>query len=321
MKEIKSITVIFFLLAILSIASPSLSGEKDPCSQAKRDYLAAHQDWSFVNAELSFMRGEIERLRGLRWELKIILSVVTDALKITKEKGSLTDAQRIALNARILNNRGTINPDATLTTDFLGTVPLKLDEARGMLNRLLVRSEEHIKKTEKELKDREGRSHLLSQRLTDLEELVDKECKAVGMATPWEQGLPRIAGRDIYQRYIEKEQLRQEEVENRRLADLERLWLKKHYPFPFYPRYPYASYYHYAGYRPNAMLIELESAEGHRTCLRCYPFRHPSEKRWILKELDKAVLDHDHIPCVGTLGAYKVIEIYDNISQCYHRLY
>lgn len=311
MKGIKSITMTFFLLAILSIASPSLSGEKDPCSQAKRDYLAAHQDWSSVNAELSFMRGEFERLRGLRWELKIILSVVTDALKITKEKGSLTDAQRIALNARIPNNRGTINPDATLTTDLLGTVPLKLDEARGMLKRLLVRSEEHIKKTEKELKDKEEKSHLLSQRLTDLEKLVEKECKAVGMSTPWEQGLPRMAGRDIAQRYIEKEELRQEEVESRRLADLERLWLKERY----------GPHYFHVGYRPNAMLIELESAEGHRMCLRCYPFRHPSEKRWILKELDKAVLHHDHIPCVGTLGAYKVIEIYDNISQCYHRLY
>jgi hypothetical protein len=312
MKGIKSITVIFFLLAILSIASPSLSGEKDPCSQAKMEYLATHQDWSSINAELSFMRGEIERLRGLRWELKIILSVVTDALKITKEKGSLTDAQRIALNARIANNRGTINPDATLTTDLLGTVPLKLDEARGMLKRLLVRSEENIKETEKELKDKEEKSHLLSQRLTDLEKLVEKECKAVGMATPWEQGLPRMAGRDIAQRYIEKEELRQEEVESRRLADMERLWVKERYG---------PHYYFHVGYRPKAMLIELESAEGHRTCLRCYPFRHPSEKRWILKELDKAVLDHDHIPCVGTLGAYKVIEIYDNISQCYHRLY
>ena len=311
MKEIKLITVIFFLLAILSIASPSLSGEKDPCSQAKMDYLAAHQDWSSINAELSFMRGEIERLRGLRWELKIILSVVTDALKITKEKVSLTNAQRIALNARIPNNRGTINPDATLTTDLLGTVPLKVDEARGMLNRLLVRSEENIKKTEKELKDKEEKSHLLSQRLTDLEKLVEKECKAVGMSTPWEQGLPRLAGRDIAQRYIEKEELRQEEVESRRLADLERLWLKQHYGHHYPP----------VGYRPKAMLIELESAEGHRTCLRCYPFRHPSEKRWILKELDKAVLHHDHIPCVGSLGAYKVIEVYVNISQCYHRLY
>lgn len=312
MKEIKSITVIFFLLAILSIASPALSGEKDPCSQAKRNYLAAHQDWSSINAELSFMRGEIERLRGLRWELKIILSVVTDALKITKEKRSLTNAQRIALNARIPNNRGTINPDATLTTDLLGTVPLKLDEARGMLKRLLVRSEENIKETEKELKDREEKSHLLSRRLTDLEKLVEKECKAVGMSTPWEQGLPRMAGRDIAQRYIEKEELRQEEVENRRLADLERLWVKERYG---------PHYYFHVGYRPKAMLIELESAEGYRTCLRCYPFRHPSEKRWILKELDKAVLDHDHIPCVGTLGAYKVIEVYVNISQCYHRLY
>ncbi|HDH98413.1 MAG TPA: hypothetical protein ENF70_04715 [Deltaproteobacteria bacterium] len=321
MKGIKLIIAIFFLLPILSIASPSLSGEKDPCSQAKRDYLAAHQDWSSINAELSFMRGEIERLRGLRWELRIILSVVTDALKITKEKRSLTDAQRIALNARIPNNRGTIDPDATFTTDLLGTVPLKLDEAKGMLKRLIVRSEEHIKKTEKELKDQEGKSHLLSQRLTDLEELVEKECKAVGMVTPWEQGLPRMAGRDIAQRYIEKEQLRQEEVESRRQADLERFWVKKHYPFPFYPRYPYAPYYHYAGYRPNAMLIELKSADSHRSCLQCYPFSSSWEKRWVLDELERAARNHDHMPYVGTLGAYKVIEVYDNISQCYYRLY
>lgn len=321
MKGIRLIIMIFFLFPILSIASPSLSDEKAPCSQAKRDYFAAHQDWSSVNDELSFMRGEIERLRDLRWELRIILSVVTDALKITKEKGSLTDVQRIALNARIPDNCGIINPDATFTTNLLVTVPLKLDEARGMIERLLVRSEEHIKKTEKELKEQEGKSHLLSQRLTDLDELVEKECKAVGMATPWEQGLPRMAGRDIAQRYIEKEQLRQEEVESRRQADLERFWVKKHYPLPFYPRYPYTSYYNYDSHQPRALLIELKSADGHRSCLQCYPFSSPWEKRWVLDEIERATRNHDHMPCVGTLGAYKVIEVYDNISQCYYRLY
>jgi hypothetical protein len=298
--------------------SPAFSQEKtsspvDRCSKAKSDHVATENEWSSLNSEVSFIREEIERSRNLRWDTKITLSVLDDALKITKEKGSLNDAQRLTLNSRIPNGRGTINPDGTFTISGLEGAPLKIDEAKSILIRLLGRSEQNIKKMETELMEKEKKSHLLSQKLASLEELVEKECKATGTPTPWEQGVPRTAGKDIYERYVEKEKMRQEEVESRRLADIERLWLKKYYPPYTYPSYPY-------GYSSRALLIELKNIDNTRTCLRCYPFSSSWEERQIFGNLDRSVSKHDSLPCVGPLGEYRVIQVYENIHDCYARM-
>jgi hypothetical protein len=278
----------FVVLAISSTALPQNKGPSpsDRCSKAKSDHLAAEHEWSSINADVSFFREELERLRNLRWEIKITLSVLDDALKMIKEKGSLTEAQRLTLNSRIPNNKGIINPEGTFTISGLETPPLKMDEAKATMNRLLLRVEENIKKTETELKEKEKRSHLLSQKLANFEEMVEKECKATGSPTPWEQGLPRTAGKDIYERYVEKEKMRQEEVESRRLADIERLWLKGYYGYP----YPY--YYRYSS---RALLIELKNVGNTRSCLSCYPFTSSWEERQIYGQLDKAASKHDSL--------------------------
>ena len=237
MRALKFLVLTISCFVVLAISSTALPQNKGPspsdrCSQVKSDYLATEQEWSSINADVSFIRDELERLRNLRWEIKITLSVLNDTLKIIKEKGSLTEAQRLTLNSRIPNNKGIINPEGTFTISGLETPPLKMDEAKATMNRLLLRVEENIKKTETELKEKEKRSHLLSQKLANIEEIVEKECKATGSPTPWEQGLPRTAGKDIYERYVEKEKMRQEEVESRRLADIERLWSKGDYGYP-----------------------------------------------------------------------------------------
>jgi hypothetical protein len=249
MRRSRLIATTISCLIVFAISSPTLSQEKMPasmdrCSKAKSEHLATEHEWSSLNADVGFIREDFERFRNLRWETKITLSVLDDALKIIKEKGSLIDAQRLTLNARIPNNRGTLNPDGTFTISGYEGAPLTLDEAKGIIARLLARSGENIKKTESELKEKEKKSHLLSQKLAALEELVEKECKAAGTPTPWEMGVPRSAGKDIYQRYVEKERLRQEEVEDRRFADIERLWLKNYYP-PYAPYPPYLPYTYY----------------------------------------------------------------------------
>jgi len=301
-----------FLSPTLSVGQGSTPSE-DLCTQAKKNDIAAEKEWSSLNAEVGFMRGEFDRLRDLRWEIKTTLSVLNDALHMMNEKGSLSDVQRVNLNARIPNQRGSINPDGTFTMSGLETTHLKLIEAKAMFDRLLVWSEENIKKTETELKEKEGKSYLLSQRMADFEVLVEKECKAAGTPTHWEQGQSRIGGGDIYQRYVERERMRQEEVESHRLADLDRLWLKNSYPF--YGPYPY-----HLGYSSRALLIELKNVGNVRTCLRCYSFSSSWEERQIYGQLDRAVSKHDSIPCVGSLGEYKVIQIYDNILDCYARM-
>jgi hypothetical protein len=237
-------TIISCLIAFV-ISSPVLAQERmaspvNRCDQAKRDYISIEQEWSIVNTDARFFRDELERLRSLRWEAKITLSVLEDALKITKEKGGMSHAQRISLNSRIPNNKGTMNPDGTFSISGLETAPLKLEEAKDLIYRLLVRSEDNIKKAEADLLEIEKRSHLLSQKLAGLEESVERECKASGTPTPWEQGIPRAAGKDLYQRYIEKERRRQEEVENRRLTDIERVWSQWNldYPYPLYLPHP-----------------------------------------------------------------------------------
>jgi hypothetical protein len=319
-----------FIMAIvicLIISLPALSQEKispsvERCSKVKSDHLAAEREWSSLNADVSFIREELERFRNFRWETKIILSVLDDALNIIREMGTLTDAQRLTLNSSMPNNRGMMNPDGTFTIIGLEGSPLKLDEAKVIITRLRARSEENIKKTEAELKEKEEKSHLLSQKLAALEELVEKECKATGIPTSWEQGLPRTAGKDIYQRYVEKEKMRQEEVESRRLADIETLWSKGYYGYP-YPPPPYPPYTHSpypSGYGSRALLIELRNVNNTQTCLRCYPFTSSWEERQIYGQIDRAVSKHDTIPCVGPLGEYRVVQIYDNILDCYERM-
>lgn len=326
MRILKPAVMMVFSLVILMISSAALPQDKESsysgrCPQAKSNYLATEQEWSSINANVSFIRDEIERFRNFRWETKNILSVLEDALKIIKEMGTLTDAQRLTLNSSMPNNRGIMNLDGTFTIIGLEGAPLKLDVAKAIMTRLLARSEENIKKTEAELKEKEQKSHLLSQKFAALEKLVEKECNASGIPTPWEQGLPRTVGKDIYQRYVEKENMRQEEVESRRLSDIERLWLRENYNYPYPPPYtPYTHSPYSSGYGSRALCIELRNINNTQICLRCYPFASSSEEKQIYRQLDWAVTKHDNIPCVGPIGGYRVVQIYDNIHDCYERL-
>ena len=242
MRVLKSVVLTISFFVVLAISSTALSQSKGPspsdrCSQVKSDYLATEQEWSSINADVSFNRDELERLRNLRWETKITLAVLDEALVIMKERENISDTQLMALNSRIASKKGTIHPDGTFTISGYEGAPLVLDEAKRILGLLLTRYEENIKKTEGELKEKEEKSHLLSQRLPTLEEQIQKECKATGIPTPWEQGVPRSAEKDLYQRYMEKERMRQEEVESRRLADIERLWSRE-YDYPYLPPHP-----------------------------------------------------------------------------------
>jgi len=106
-----SLISIGLLFSFPVLAQEKISSPADRCSKAKSDHLAAEHEWSSINADVSFFREELERFRNLRWEIKITLSVLDDALKMIKEKGSLTEAQRLTLNSRIPNNKGIINPD------------------------------------------------------------------------------------------------------------------------------------------------------------------------------------------------------------------
>lgn len=318
MRALKFLVLTISCFVVLAISSTALPQNKGPspsdrCSQVKSDYLATEQEWASVNAEVGLMRGEIERLRDLRWEIKTTLSVLSEALKLVKEKGSLNETQRASLNSRIHDQRGMVNPDDTFTMSGLETGPVKLIEANGMYRRLLTWSEENIKKTETDLKEKEEKSHLLSRRLAEFEGLVEKECKAAGTPTPWEQGQPRVSEDNIYQRYVEREKMRQQEVESRQLADLDRLWLKRAYP-------PHGPYPYHLGYGSRAMLIELINVNKVTTCLRCYSFGSPLQENQILNELDRAATKHERLPCVGLLGEYKIIQIYNDPTQCYSRM-
>jgi len=329
-KSIFLLTVVF-ILPLLIIPAICLSGEKSPisshdnCSRLKNSFVAAEKEWASVNAEVGFMREELERLRSLRWEIKIIVFVLDDAREIIKKRGSLSNAQRMTLNSRIPDNRGTINPDNTFTMTVLGRAPLGIKEAGNRLADLLSRAESDIKKTEKDLESKEKRSHLLSRKAAGLEDRVEKECSAAGNRTPWQEGVPRVTSEELYRRYAERERLRQQEVDARRNADMERRYYYQPYSsYPHMPGYhyrPYSTYPYYSVYRSGALLVRLTGVDVSRSCLRCYGFSSSWEKGWILDELDKAARDREQMPCVGNLGGFRVIEVLDDISQCYQRLH
>ena len=186
-----------------------------------------------MNADITFLRDELEKLRSLRWETKTTLSVIEDASKMLEKNSSLTDAQRMTLNARIPSGRGTIDPKGMFAMTGAEGKPLKLDEARDMLRRVLKEAEGDIAKTEKELTDMEKKSHRLSQELDSHEQAVEKKCKAAGLPTPWEQGLPRVSSAEVYDRYVERERMREEAVAQRRYSDIERLWARGYYGYSF----------------------------------------------------------------------------------------
>jgi hypothetical protein len=306
-RKILGITMFWM---VVSLTIPPLSFPTDPCTQAKNDFVSAEKEWSSVNADITFLRDELEKLRSLRWETKTTLSVIEDASKILGKNSSLKDAQRMTLNARIPSGRGTIDPKGMFAMTGAEGKPLKLDEARDMLRRVLKEAESDIAKTEKELTEMEKKSHRLSQELNAQEQAVEKKCKAAGLPTPWEQGLPRVSSAEVYDRYVERERMREEAVAQRRYSDIERLWARRYYGYP--SSYALAS--------AQGLLIELRGVDGGRTFRHCYPFRDPREKQLVLDELDRAAREHQNFFEVGRLGSYRVINVCPDIHDCYRRL-
>ena len=176
MKTVNTlVAVLSFFVAFNISMPPSVSGQHksstvDTCVQAKKDYFSSEQKWSEVNTVVRFLRDELEQLRELRWDAKTTLSVLEDALKIIKDNGSLSPAQRITLNSRIPNNLGMINPDGTFVMEVLDKAPLKISDAKNKIESLLNWTEDDIKKTETGLTRKERESHQLSRRLTKLED-------------------------------------------------------------------------------------------------------------------------------------------------------
>jgi hypothetical protein len=179
-----------------------------------------------------------------------------------------------------------------------------------MLRRVLKEAEGDIAKTEKELTDMEKKSHRLSQELDSHEQAVEKKCKAAGQPTPWDQGLPRVSAADVYNRYVERERVREEAVAQRRYSDTERLWTRGYYGTP--SSYALAS--------AQGLLVELISVDGGKTVRHCYPFRDPYEKQMVLSQLDRAAREHQNFSDVGRLGSYRVINVCPDIQDCYRRL-
>ncbi len=321
MKILHTSIWVFCIFAVLSLSMPSLSygqggsSSAAACAQARKDYMAAEQQWSSLNAEVQYLRDQVEKLHSLRWDSKITLSVLEDASRIIKDGGGTSSCQRLTLNSRIPSTFGKINPDGSFHIEVLETAPLEVDEAHQRIQALLSWTEEDLKKTDAEVKAKEQQSHRLRGKLAELEDRVEGACKAAGANTPWEQGIPRLSGGDIYQRYVDRERLRQQEVESRAYASVDRYWVKRHYAsrhrdFPSSAAFP-----------SRCMLIRLKNIDGRHSSLRCFPFSSPWRKRWILEELDNAAHHHEQIPGVGKLGAYHLIDVFDDVAACYERLF
>jgi hypothetical protein len=328
MKYLSFHVITSLVIGFIFILSPAFlwardnTGASEECLKAKKDFLTSELAWSSMNAELGAMREELERLRDLRWEVKITLVVLEDAEQILKDKGSLSNAQRMTLNSRIPSRRGVINPNGTFTMPVIDKADLNMAEAAKRLTGLLDHTEKEMELTEKELEEKEKKSHELSREVAVLEALVEKQCKAAGAPTTWAQGIPRNAGRDVYERFVQREQMRQEEVDARRRADLDRFYF--YYPYPYSSRDyygPYLSYPYSSGGISGAMLIELTGVDPGHSCRRCYFFSSIREKDRILDELRRAAHVHENIPCAGNLRDFRILEIFDSISRCNERLY
>ena len=186
-RKILGITMLWM---VVTLTIPPLGFSADLCNQAKKDFVSAEKEWSSVNADITFLRDELEKLRSLRWETKTTLSVIEDASRLLKKNSSLTDAQRMTLNARIPSGRGTIDPKGMFAMTGAEGKPLKLDEARDMLRRVLKEAEGDIAKTEKELTDMEKKSHRLSQELDFPRASRGKEMQGRWPADPLGTGTP-----------------------------------------------------------------------------------------------------------------------------------
>lgn len=313
------LTVMFIIMSSLSIIMiPGLNGQEKSisntdCSKVKKEYLRLEQEWSEINAGIGFLRSEQEKLHGFRWDSKIALSVLNDALKIINETGKISSAQRMILNSRITNNLGTINIDGTFTFKIFETASLEIKEAVERINSLLSWAEEDIQKAGADLLRMEEKSHRLNQNVKELEMMVEKKCDSSDAPTLWEQGISRVSSREIYQRYVEKEKKRQNEVDNRREDDIARLWVQG--------STVHGSAVITSDVGIRYMLIRLSNTSSQASILRCFPFRSSWDKRWILDELDQAIQKHEHIPGVGALGEYQVIDIFEDTSRCHEKLF
>ena len=73
--------------------------------------MDGEREWSSLNREVGFMQRDLERLRDLRWDTKVALSVLDEAIDSLHEKGSLSSKDLAGLNARIADRSCRINPD------------------------------------------------------------------------------------------------------------------------------------------------------------------------------------------------------------------
>ena len=325
MRVRSGITLCVFI-ALTAACAPAFSGEQaaapERCKNVRAAYLDAEERWSEVNAEVGLLRQDMASLRNLRWDIKVTVAVLKDALKIQQD-GPLSDVQRMTLNSRIPSRLGRIEEDDTFALLFPESKPLPLSKAVQELEKCLPRIEEKITRTEGTLLAKEQESHSLSEEVAGLERKTLQECSSAGLPTPWEEGMHRRADEDIYERLVEREALRQREVEQRRESDLDALILesyrsRRHRPLFGFPSDPY--YDAYPRRRTGGLLIRLYGDKG-RTCMRCYPFSSPWEKRWIGEELERAVDHHEFIPCAGRLEGFETIRIFHDIERCYRSLY
>lgn len=210
----------------------------DRCAEAKQSFTSKESAWSSANASARILRYELERVRDFRWGAKVVWNVLDDAIKIMGEQTGLSSAQRITLNARIPMSLAALNEDGTISMAALGSVPMTLEDGRSRLNTLLNQAEGDLARVESELRAREEEGYRLSQELATLEEKLEKECRAAGMPTIWQEGGPRMTDGDLYQQYVDRERQRQEEVDSRR-------YYRGYGPYgyppgPLYP--PYGAY-------------------------------------------------------------------------------
>jgi hypothetical protein len=284
------------------------------CEQAREALAAAGQEHTLLAEDTAILREELDRLEAFRKDILTATRVLKDAGELSAGGAGLSPAQLMTLNSRLPAALAAFDADGRVSLTAEKSSPLTIDEALVKLRVIGLRAAEDTRDNETALRKKEQEIALLGKKTKSLE-VQAAECSKAALAS--ESPVPAIQAPsgEIYRRYVEREQLRQDEVSTRAYLDLERLYLRA---YQGYQRRHGAG--QRAGPRSRAVLIGLYGESNGHVGRYCIPFGSEAEKSWILDEYRRAARGHERIPGLGRLQDVKVLEAFEDLSLCRSKL-
>jgi len=225
---VKKIATIFslMLLCITSVLHAS-SDTTAQCQKSKKEYTKIETQWSDLYTEESFLHDELSRLQSISRDVKIIIDVLDMASRLLEEDVKLSKTETATLSVRIPKDRGILYSDGSFAITDHEAKSLK--ESMKILDTIATWANTGIIQIQGNIAYIHPQISQLHKKVNRLEAIITKTCTDKMALATLEEEYTRANDQTIIDRFTHREQLRYEEVSNRRWGDIERTWVNKYY--------------------------------------------------------------------------------------------